>query len=187
MPSRNRSNKPVKKAKSPRVVSSGGSLAGTNDPGGLASTPTPATTSQQGSAVGFPACSPPDTRTGPQFVLPLRRPIVVSSFGRAGQLTIGGKAVDASLGLAARFEQTWNLTGLSIGDLSSTMSLAPSEQLTLEFQTTQRNVIDRDVLDSSESSDSSESTTSDKEAVNVVRSSSKTDNWHVDSTGTLTC
>jgi hypothetical protein len=48
-------------------------------------------------------------------------------------------------------------------------------------------VLDQSTLDSTEAISSSESTTSDKEAVNVARSSSKTEGWHVDGTGTVTC
>jgi hypothetical protein len=48
-------------------------------------------------------------------------------------------------------------------------------------------MLDQESVDSSESTTSTESTTSDKEAVNVTRASSKTDNWHVDTSGTLTC
>jgi len=65
--------------------------------------------------------------------------------------------------------------------------ITPFEQLTLEFQNTQRKVFDKSVIESTESIDSSESTTSDKEAVNITRASSKTENWHVDTTGMLTC
>ena len=94
---------------------------------------------------------------------------------------------DVYFGLDARFSQVWNLVELTIGDLASTMSLAPSEQLTIEIQTSQRKVLDQSTLDSTEAVSSSESTTSDKEAVNVARSSSKTEGWHVDGTGTVSC
>jgi hypothetical protein len=94
---------------------------------------------------------------------------------------------DVYFGLDARFSQIWNLTALTIGDLASTMSLAPREQLTIEVQTSQRKVLDQNSLDSTEAISSSESTTSDKEAVNVARASSKTEGWHVDGTATVTC
>lgn len=154
-------------------------------------------------------CSAPSTRTGPAFELPLRRPILLKEAGnfkdyRTGNVVtsadiysnisqavqIAGTAYtlrDVYFGLDARFSQVWNLVELTIGDLASTMSLAPSEQLTIEIQTSQRKVLDQSTLDSTEAVSSSESTTSDKEAVNVARSSSKTEGWHVDGTGTVSC
>jgi hypothetical protein len=39
---------------------------------------------------------------------------------------------ELNIAIDLRYEQTWNLLELKIGDLESTMSLAPSEQLTLE-------------------------------------------------------
>ncbi len=65
------------------------------------------------------------------------------------------------------------------------MSLAPSEQLTLEFQQSQRRVLEQSKVDSAEEMDSIESTTVDKEAFNATRSSSKTENWHVDGSGSF--
>jgi hypothetical protein len=90
---------------------------------------------------------------------------------------------DASIGLDIRLNQKWKFVNLKIGDLSSTMSLAPSEQLTLEFQSTQRRLLEQSKVDSVEEMSSTETTTHDKEALNVTRTSSKTDNWHVDGTG----
>jgi hypothetical protein len=143
----------------------------------------------------FPACSGPDLRVAPQFVIPIRRPIVLKDLTDISppdnpQVSISCVAalgLQAQLGFDTRFEQTWDLSKLSIGDLSSTIGLAPGEKLTLEFQTSQRKVMDRSVMDSSENIESSESVTSDKEAINVTRATSKTQNWHVDTTGTLTC
>jgi hypothetical protein len=161
------------------------------------------------------ACASPDARANPQFVIYFRRPLALTQVAEypvvaAAIAAAGGKSKGAALGgtvqssvdtpvlacvavldmvvelgLDARYLQTWNLTGLSIGDLASTMGLAPLEQLTLEFQSTQRKVMDRSVVDSAESMDSSESTTSDKEAVNVTRSTVKTEGWHIDATGSV--
>lgn len=151
----------------------------------------------------LPACSGPNLRTNPEFVIPLRRPILVFSMGDVVALANEGidvppllvptiscvkpTKVIANVALDCRFEQTWQLQRLTIGDLSSTIGLAPGEQLTLEFQTSQRKLMDRSVLDSAESVDATESTQSDTEAVNVSRAATKTENWHVDTTGTLTC
>jgi hypothetical protein len=152
----------------------------------------------------FLKCSGPTARSGPAFEVLLRRPILVSA-GDSSSLAggadptspanpslprIGGVALtlrDTYFGLDTVFKQTWNLVKLSIGDLASTMGLAPREQLTLEFQTSQRKTFDQSTLDSTESIDAVESTTSDKEAVNVVRASSKTEGWHVDGTAAVSC
>jgi len=94
-----------------------------------------------------------------------------------------GLEFDASTGLDIRYEQKWNFISLKLGDLSSTMSLAPAEQLTLEFQTTQRRLLEQTRVDSVEEMFSTETITQDKEVLNVTRASSKTDNWRVDGTG----
>jgi hypothetical protein len=151
--------------------------------------------SQQTPAVPFAACSPPDTRTPPQFSIYFRRPLVLTprpiiqlseppQFSISAAQVSGGNAV---LGLDPTFLQTWNLTNVTIGDLASAMSIAPLEQLTLQFQMSQRKVLSQSSLDSTESIQSSESTTSDKEAVNVTRASTETQNWHVDATASVSC
>jgi len=143
----------------------------------------------------FPACAGPDLRVAPQFVIPIRRPLVLKDLAdisppndpKISISCVAALGLQAQLGFDTRFEQTWDLAKLTIGDLSSTIGLAPGEKLTLEFQTSQRKVMDRSVMDSSENIESSESVTADKEAINVTRATSKTQNWHVDTTGTLTC
>jgi hypothetical protein len=150
-------------------------------------------------------CIPPSSRSGPSFVLTLRRPILFQPPSllppdQFGQLSLActpivRTAADGTpipvctpyYGLDATFAQTWNLTAVTIGDLASTMALAPGEQLTLEFQSSQRKVLEQSTLESTESLSSTESTTADKEAINIARSSSQTEGWHVDTTGTLTC
>lgn len=91
--------------------------------------------------------------------------------------------LDAFLAFDVLLDQTWNLTALTLGDLSSIIALAPGEQLTHEFQTSQRKVLEQSTMDSTDSVNSTESTTSDKESVNVTRGPSKTQGWHVDTTG----
>ncbi|BCG01789.1 hypothetical protein PPGU19_063570 (plasmid) [Paraburkholderia sp. PGU19] len=79
------------------------------------------------------------------------------------------------------------MTDVTLGDLASTMALAPGEKVTFEFQSSQRKVLEQSTMDSTESLSSIESTTADKEAINIARSSTETQGWHVDSTATLTC
>jgi hypothetical protein len=66
------------------------------------------------------------------------------------------------------------------------MGLAPGEQLTFEFAQSQRRVLEKSTLESTEQINSDESTTSDTEALNATRATSRTEGWHVDTTGTLT-
>jgi len=130
----------------------------------------------------------------------LRRPILLVEAGDAAHSAsfvndVVASAVPLSgtnytlqgihFGIDARFAQSWNLLDVTIGDLATTVALAPLEQLTVEVLTSQRKVLDQSAMDSTESVTSDESTTSDKEAVNVVRSASKTENWHVDGTASV--
>lgn len=145
-------------------------------------------------------CSPPNTRTAPAFELSYRRPIILVE---AGDFITSPSALYASLppvilmsgvnyslagiffALDSRFSQIWNLTDVTIGDLGTTIALAPQEQLTVEVLTSQRKVLDQSTMDSTDSVTSTESTTSDKEAINVARSSSKTEGWHIDGSATV--
>ena len=159
-------------------------------------TPEPPGPPCQAQALKFDPCKPLTLDGSPEFVLPFRRPIILTNLRTydaavddalstpLAALVVSRCRVD--LGLDPHFEQTWTLTALHIGDLASTMSLAPSEQLTLEFQQSQRKLLDQTVVDSNESIDSSESTTSDKEAINVARATTKSSGWHVDVTGEVT-
>jgi hypothetical protein len=103
----------------------------------------------------LPICSPSDTLVSPQFVVPFRR------FLPAGELKLalpeGGfnlactrLGIDVTAGLDLRFDQAWTLSQLAVGDLSSTIVLAPLEQLTLEMQNTQRRVLEQTPVDSAE-------------------------------------
>lgn len=153
------------------------------------------TAAEQAPATEFPACSPPDVRTPPHFVIPYRRPLIKSRLDwyleEFASIQLGCAKVVNVEDLQVyfvddyRYEQSWNLMKVGIGDLASTMSLAPSEQLTLEFLSSQRKVLEQTTLDSTEELDSTESTTMDKEVVNVVRSATKTQNWRVDGSGAL--
>jgi hypothetical protein len=152
---------------------------------------------QQSAAVAFDQCAPPDTRTAPSFIVPFRRPVFSSTLavdvdlGTDIHIDPGFDALRFScvptsqvvlwLALDLHFQQLWNLSKLSIGDLSSTIGLAPLEELTLEFQSSQRRILEQSSVDSAEQMDSTEATTIDKEAMNTVASASKTENWHVDS------
>jgi len=74
---------------------------------------------------------------------------------------------------------------VGLGDLSSTIALAPMEQLTIEIRNSQRRLLEKQTLDSAEEMTSTESTTIDKEVLNVANSSSKTENWSVSGNGSF--
>ncbi len=146
--------------------------------------------------IKFDLCSKPDS-IAPQTVVSLRKPISmtplnvktgddVNSLSTVSLTCIGIKALEIDLGLDLRFNQTWNLIKFGLGDLSSTMSLAPSEELTLEFLHTQRKLLEKSTVNSTEEISSNESTTIDKEILNVTRSSAKTRNWNVNGNGSFT-
>jgi hypothetical protein len=157
--------------------------------------PTPEKADKPDEPESFAACSPPDVRTPPSFQIALRQPLRTCLIPVAlgddidiPALRIGCvKVRDLSLEFAIdmRYTQLWNLIKLGIGDLSSTMGLAPGERLTLEFQSTQRRLLEQSSVDSSEEMTSEESTKIDKEAMNVTRASSRTQNWHVDGGGSF--
>jgi len=141
----------------------------------------------------LPICSAPDARVPPQFVVAFRRFLPTAALKLAipeGGFTLacaplGSSGLEAALGLDLRFDQTWTLNKLAIGDLSSTVALAPLEELTLEVQNTQRRVLDQTTVDSAEAQEQDESTTIDKEVMNVARSASHTHSWHVDASGSF--
>ncbi|NUO52340.1 MAG: hypothetical protein HOV80_26105 [Polyangiaceae bacterium] len=107
---------------------------------------------------------------------------------RGGRLALGGAIVEeAGLSYAAdlRFLQLWQLVGTHIGDLGSVVALAPGEETSLNIKKTQRTSFTRSVVDSSESMTSKESTQIDKDVMNVARSTTKANQWRVDSTATV--
>lgn len=140
----------------------------------------------------LPECAPPDTRVPPQFVIFFRRhvPITPPLLDNSPALQFAcveapPGSVIASEAYDVRLVQTWTLQKLALGDLSSTIALAPAEELTLEFQVSQRRVLEQDTLDSAETQDQTESTTIDKEVMSVARSASHNHSWHVDGSGSF--
>lgn len=146
----------------------------------------------------FNACNLLDPEIRPSFKVPYRRPVALCSFqikvDHDPNLAIACVKVpmpftgsqdtplgmEFFLGIDLNFDQTWNLISLGIADLSSSIALAPLEKLTLEFQSSQRTVLEKSTVDSTEEIRSDENTVQDKEVMNAVRTSTHTDNWHVD-------
>ncbi len=146
----------------------------------------------------LPVCSAPDVRTPPEFRVPFRHPFSVkkvfevfppnpdqSSPPSPELACVAVPQLDVQATFDARFEQVWTLQKLAVGDLASTMSLAPLERLVLEVKTSQRTTLERTALESSESVESAEATIHDTETVNVARSNTTTTNWHVDGNGSI--
>ena len=140
----------------------------------------------------LPECAPPDTRVPPQFLIFFRRhvPITPPLLDQTPALQLAcvdapAGSVVASEAYDVRLSQTWTLQKLALGDLSSTIALAPGEDLTLEFQVSQRRVLEQDTIDSAETQDQTESTTIDKEVMSVARSASHNHSWHVDGSGSF--
>jgi hypothetical protein len=148
-----------------------------------------------GEAETFPACSPPDIRTPPEFQLPFRRSLLMRTLPAAKQdrpewlavplLACARPDFEVVLALSLSFEQHWRLRRVAIGDLSTTIGLAPGEKLTLEFLSSQRRRLEQTTVDSTEEFTSDESTIIDKEALNVARAASKTENWKIDGSGSF--
>lgn len=107
---------------------------------------------------------------------------------RGGRLKVACTPLD-SVGLNyvadLRFAQTWRLIETSIGDISSVVALAPGEQTTLSIKKTQRTAFTRQEVESSESMSNIENTQIDKDVLNVAKSTTKANQWRVDSTASI--
>src|SRR5690242_918998 len=90
-----------------------------------------------------------------------------------------------SIGADLRYNQTWRFRELRVGDISSSMALAPGETVTLNIKKTQRIQLNQTTVESSESLDSFESSLVDKDVLNVTRSTTRTQQWHVDGNASL--
>lgn len=145
-------------------------------------------------------CAPVNARVSPQFKVTHERavygeelPISIGDDIEPGfpQMRVGcikvtiPNGISVFLGLLLLMEQIWDLQDVAVGDLSYATSLVPGEQLTIQMQNTQRRVMEKTTLDQSEEMTSEESTTVDKEALNVTRSSTKTEKWHVNGSGRI--
>jgi len=91
----------------------------------------------------------------------------------------------ARFGLELRFHQDWFFQSKVFGALSTSIALAPGERLTLTIRNTQRKLFDQTTLDQTEKATEIESTVSDKDVMNVARSSSRTNNWSLSGQGSF--
>ena len=93
--------------------------------------------------------------------------------------------IDIHIVADLRFDQYWKFETATIGDLASTISLAPAEQLSLQISTSQRKYFEQSTLDTVENLETSESTLVDKDVMNVTRASAKEQNWKVDGSASV--
>lgn len=94
---------------------------------------------------------------------------------------------DAALILAhdVRYVQRWNLQKVGIADVSSVIALAPGERTTVKIKQTQRTTLTTSDMESSENLQSFDNTQIDKDILNVAKSTTRTNQWRVDSTATV--
>ncbi len=123
--------------------------------------------------VGFTAFTGPDAIEGkkePVGTVPKLAAASVSQHQIAAPLRF-------EFGAMLKYEQRWFYEDLLISDVVSSLSLAPTETITLRIKKSQRNKITQNTLDSSEELNSVENRVIDKDVLNVARSSAKTENW----------
>ncbi|MFE0173342.1 hypothetical protein ACFWZ2_13570 [Streptomyces sp. NPDC059002] len=87
--------------------------------------------------------------------------------------------------MQAGFTQRWALREVLVGDLTSTLSLAPGEVLTVELHRTDRSLIDESREQASTVEAASEGTSSDKEALTVAHTAARSSNWSVSGNGSF--
>ncbi|MGB8380980.1 MAG: hypothetical protein WCG47_06945 [Dermatophilaceae bacterium] len=151
------------------------------------------------------SCDPPTASASPQHVLYFRHVLPFEELPLADQIDVEkpnprlgnlvvntgvdplapelGPALRLHLAALMRFEQRWFFRDFRVSDLVATITLAPHETLRLSIRQTQRKRLTQTTMDSVEELDSRESTLIDRDALNVARSMSKTEGWHVDGTG----
>lgn len=150
---------------------------------------------QRPEAQHIQACQPLVTRVAPEYEILYRIPFELVRLLQVPPASPPASSTPApSFGLACvpvragllsiaadlRFRQIWALQSLGIGDLSSSIALAPAEELTLTIRKTQRTQLTEATVKSTETLDSFESGRVDKDVLNVARSTSQSQQWRVD-------
>lgn len=79
------------------------------------------------------------------------------------------------------YKQRWNFLNSEIGDLASTLALAPGEKVQISVKNIQKSSIHRDFVESNESTSSYDQTSLDKDIINVTKTSTKSSSWNVSS------
>lgn len=138
-------------------------------------------------------CNGPLPNTGPEAVIPFRRPVPLTkvvfpapepeehdtSAAFSGCLHLRSATMSVMTALDLEFEQRWWFHAHRRSALTTTVSLAPGEQLRLTIETSQRKHFEQKTLDEVEESDTTESTIVDRDVINITRSSTRSKNWTV--------
>ncbi|MGF1471654.1 MAG: hypothetical protein ACFB50_07935 [Rubrobacteraceae bacterium] len=142
-------------------------------------------------------CGNPKALSDPESVIVFRKPLPLEpvKIGREqddvgpfpeselpfdlGCVKLFKLGLKATLALDLIHEQRWCFQSQAVSALSTTISLAPNEKLSLTIRNTQRKLFDQTNLDEVEQNESTESLIVDRDIVNVTRSSTKTSNWQV--------
>ncbi len=96
-----------------------------------------------------------------------------------GGAEVQGSGLNIYAALDLVYEQQWQFRELELGDIDTTLSLAPQEELVVKVKRTQREFLKRTHIDQRESINSLENSIQDRDVVAVTRSSAKQFNWSV--------
>jgi len=143
------------------------------------------------------SCENPKALSDPESVIVFRKPLPLElvKIGRElddvgpspeselpfglGCVKLFQLGLKVTLALDLIHEQRWCFQRRVVTALSTTVSLAPNETLSLTIRNTQRKLFDQTNLDEVEQTESTESLIVDRDVINVTRSSTKTSNWQV--------
>ncbi len=134
---------------------------------------------------------------GPEEVVSFREPLTITEIDvRLGDPIEGQKRLSFAcntledmqvyLNFDLMYLQKWYFQQAMTGALMSTIALAPSEKMSLQFNSTQRKELSQSTLEQVEDAKSDESQFVDRDVLNVTRSSSKTNNWNVSGNASIT-
>ncbi|MFD2741152.1 hypothetical protein ACFSUD_16350 [Sulfitobacter aestuarii] len=138
-------------------------------------------------------CTGPGPNTGPEAVIPFRRPLPLTRIefrapepeeqdftaASSGCFRLRSAKMSVMTALDLEFEQRWWFRAHRRAALATTVSLAPGEQLRLTIETSQRKHFEQKTLDEVEENDTTESTIVDRDVINITRSSTRSKNWTV--------
>lgn len=93
--------------------------------------------------------------------------------GMLGAARVSENDVHLYVGLDLVYRQSWCVTEYFLGEIDTTLSLAPGEELSLRIRRTQREKLERTHIDQREQILNFENTVQDNEVVSATRSSAK--------------
>src|SRR5260370_41272912 len=135
----------------------------------------------------LPPCQSPSDRVWPPQQLSFQREITSEQDPEAHvenvQLQCETTSVHVSGSVLATFVQEWAPKGVLVGDHVSTISLAPSEVLTIEMRRTQHTLLEESREVASTVEQATEKLDSGKEAITTANTSARTANLGVSANG----